>query len=206
MKQNKGKVVIISSPSGGGKTSICRKLLSSTRKKAGWQFSISDTTRAIRKGEKDGREYNFITDKEFKAKVSANYYAEHFKVHLYNYGTPRKPLESVLKNGGVLLLDVDVKGAMKLKKEYRDAITIFIMPPSVKELRKRLIQRGTETKQQLEVRFENAKQEMSLFKKFHYAVVNKELNTAVDEVLSIIKSHHCRTDIMSAEQINKIGV
>ena len=206
MKQNKGKVVIISSPSGGGKTSICRKLLSTTRKKAGWRFSISDTTRAMRVGEKDGREYNFVTEKEFKEKVRANYYAEHFKVHLYNYGTPRKPLESVLKHGGVLLLDVDVKGAMKLKKEYPNAITIFIMPPSVKELRKRLIQRGTETKQQLKIRFENAIKELMLFKKFDYAVVNKELNTAVDEVLAIIKSHHCRTDILNAEQIKNIGV
>lgn len=206
MKANKGKIVIISSPSGGGKTSICRKLLSPTRKKADWQFSLSDTTRQMRKGEKDGREYNFITEKQFKKKAAANYYAEHFKVHLYSYGTSRKSLEHVLKTGGVMLLDVDVQGAKKLKSEYPEAITIFILPPSVKELRKRLIQRGTETKKQLAVRFDNAREEMKLFNKFDYAVVNNDLTTAVQEVLAIIKSHHCRTDKMSAEQIKKIGV
>ncbi len=206
MSAHKGKIVIISSPSGGGKTSICRKLLSPTRRKAGWQFSLSDTTRQIRTGEKDGREYNFKTEKEFEQKIAANYYAEYFKVHLYSYGTPRKPLEKVLQKGGVMLLDVDVQGAKKLKKEYPEAITIFILPPSVKELRKRLIQRGTETKKQLAVRFKNARDEMKLFNKFDYAVVNNELKTAVSEVLAIIQCHHCRTDKMSAEQIKKIGV
>ncbi len=189
MRDIKGKIVIISSPSGGGKTSICRELLSESRLKEGWQFSISDTTRRMRQGEKDGREYNFISEAEFEKKIAANYYAEHFKVHLYNYGTPREPLEAVLKNGGVMLLDVDVQGAEKLKAEYPEAVTIFILPPSEEELRKRLIQRGTETEEQLAVRFENAKEEMKLHKMFDYTVVNNELITAVEEVLAIIQNH-----------------
>ena len=201
-----GKIVIISSPSGGGKTSICRKLLSPTRKRLGWQFSVSYTTRAMRTGEKNGREYHFVSDDEFQKMVKAELFAEHFKVHLYKYGTPRKPLEKVLKSGGVMLLDVDVQGAKKIKKEYPEAITIFVMPPSAKELRIRLRQRGTETKKQLQVRYNNAAAEMRLFDKFEYAVINKELNTAVTEVLSIINCHHCRTDKMTAEQKKKIRV
>ena len=184
---SKGKIVIISSPSGGGKTSICQKLLSDDRKANGWQFSISDTTRKMRPGEQDGREYNFLTEDEFKKNVEENHYAEHFQVHLYNYGTPKGPLETVLQNGGVMLLDVDVQGAIKLKSEYKEAITIFIMPPSNEELQKRLRQRGTETEEQLAVRFENAKQEMELHTYFEHKVINKELLTAVNEVLTIIE-------------------
>ncbi len=188
MSRYKGKIVIISSPSGGGKTSICRELLSDERKASGWQFSISDTTRQMRQGEQDGREYNFITEVDFANNIAKNCYAEYFKVHLYSYGTPREPLETVLQNGGVMLLDVDVQGAEKLKEVYPEAITIFIMPPSVEVLQSRLRQRGTETEEQLQVRFENAKQEMELHTKFDFKVVNKELMPAVQEVLKIIES------------------
>lgn len=201
MKSKPGKIVIISSPSGGGKSSICKKLLSPTRKKQGWAFSISYTTREKRKNELNGREYYFVTKAAFDKKKKDNFFAESFNVHLYQYGTPRKPIENVLKKGGVLLLDVDVQGAQRLKKEYPQAITIFIMPPSVAELKKRLKKRGTETDQQLKVRFENAKTEMKkMYSKFEYLVINKDLKVAVDEVLSIINSHHCRIDVIKREQ------
>ena len=206
MKKRTGKIVIISSPSGGGKTSICRKLLSPTRKKLGWNFSVSYTTRERRPGEKNGREYFFVSEKDFKKKVAEGFFAEHFKVHLYRYGTPKKPLENTIKSGDVMLLDVDVQGAFRLKKEYPQAIMIFIVPPSVKELKKRLKSRGTETKQQLKVRFENSKNEIKKLSRFEYVVINDELNVAVTEVLSIIGSHHCRTENMTVEQIRKLIV
>ncbi len=138
--------------------------------------------------------------------MKANFFAEHFKVHLYRYGTPRKPMEKVLKGGGVMILDVDVQGAFRLKKEYPEAITIFILPPSIAELRKRLIRRGTETKEQRRVRFENAKREIKLYRKFEYSVFNEDLDTAVKEVLSIINCHHCRTEKVRQEQIKKLSV
>ncbi len=191
-----GKIVIISSPSGGGKTSICRKLLSASRKKQGWKFSVSYTTRQKRVGERDGREYNFVTDSEFNRLSRGNAFAEHFKVHLYQYGTPRKEIEDTLKKGGVLLLDIDVKGGRKIKKDYPEAVTIFIRPPSIAALRKRLKARGTETKEQLRVRFENAKKEMEFYKKFEYTVTNDVLNKAVKDVLSIIDCSHCRSNIL----------
>ncbi len=198
-----GRIVIISSPSGGGKTSICRRLLSPARKRLGWQFSVSYTTRQKRAGERQGREYYFVTDSEFRKKAKTGFFAEQFKVHLCNYGTPRKPLEKVLKQGGVMLLDVDVQGAQRLRRVYREAITIFIMPPSIRVLKARLKQRGTETKEQLKVRYHNALKEMKLFNKFEYVVVNQDLDRAVDQVLSIIKSHPCRTENLSAEQKKK---
>ncbi|MCK4573382.1 MAG: guanylate kinase [candidate division Zixibacteria bacterium] len=199
-----GKIVIISSPSGGGKTSICRRLLSRTRKAAGWQFSVSYTTRDRRRGEKHGQQYYFVSPEEFDRKARWDFFAEHFRVHLYRYGTPRKPLEAVLKSGGVMILDVDVKGAKRLNKVYPDAITIFILPPSIKILRRRLTRRGTETSRQLKVRFENAKKEMRLYKKFEYAVINDNLDQATREVLSIIESHHCRVEKLKPEQIKQI--
>lgn len=200
----KGKIVIISSPSGGGKTSICRKLLSPTRKKQGWQFSVSHTTRNKRPGERDGREYHFLSQEEFHERREAGMYAEACKVHLYWYGTPREPLDRVVRKGGVMLLDVDVQGAFKIKEAYPHAITIFVLPPSVTELKRRLTTRGTETPEQLKVRFENARKEMQLFKNFEYAVVNKELTSAVRQVLHIVEAHHCRVDNFDEEQIKKM--
>jgi guanylate kinase len=201
-----GKIVIISSPSGGGKTSICRKLLSSARKARGWGFSISYTTRDPRRGERNGREYHFVSEKRFDKMVARDFFAEHFKVHLYKYGTPRQPIDLIRRRGGVMLFDVDVQGARRLKREYPDAISIFVLPPSQAVLRKRLRRRGTETTEQLKVRLDNALNEMRTFKKhgFDYVVINKELDVAVKQVLGIIEAHHCRIDRVDPEQIMKI--
>lgn len=103
-----------------------------------------------------------------------------------------------------MLLDVDVQGAFKLRKVYPQAITVFILPPSVAALKKRLKKRGTESEDQLKVRFENAKKEMKLFHRFEYAVINEKLSTAVRQVASIISCHHCRTEYFNSEQIKKI--
>ena len=199
-----GKIVIISSPSGGGKTSICRRLLTPARKQQGWQFSISYTTRQKRRGERNNREYCFVSEEEFARLARRGFFAEHCRVHQYRYGTPRQPLERAIKNGGVMLLDVDVQGAFRLRKVYLEAITVFILPPSVSALKKRLKKRGTETKDQLKVRFENAKMEMKLYHEFEYAVINIDLSQAVRQVANIISCHHCRTENLNSEQIKKI--
>ena len=196
-----GHIVIISSPSGGGKTSICHQLLNDNKD---WKFSVSYTTRSKRPGEQDGREYYFIDEDEFNSLKNDNYFAEYFKVHLYHYGTPRQLLEDVLSNGGVVLLDVDVQGAKHLKKEFDEALTIFILPPSVDELHKRLTTRGTETEEQLEVRRKNATEEMKLWHDFDYVVINNELEEAVDQVNSVIKAHNCRIDKINPELIDRM--
>jgi guanylate kinase len=181
-------------------------LLSRSRRRAGWRFSISYTTRQRRVGERNGRAYHFVSDDRFDRLTGSDFFAEHFQVHLYKYGTPREPLERVRRNGGVMLLDVDVKGAKKLHQEYPDAVSIFVLPPSVPELRKRLRLRGTETPEQLKIRFDNARREMKTFKSygFDYVVVNRELKAAVQQVLSIIEAHGSRIENVPAELLKKI--
>jgi guanylate kinase len=138
--------------------------------------------------------------------VRTGFFAEHFKVHLYEYGTPRKPIEAVLQRGGVMLLDVDVQGGRRLKQEYPDAISIFVLPPSQAELRRRLQRRGTETTEQLKVRLGNALREMRTFRQhgFDYVVINKEVKSAVRKVLSIVDAHPLRIDRVDPEQVRKI--
>jgi len=206
LRNEPGRIVIISSPSGGGKTSICRRLLSPARRRQGWVFSISYTTRAPRRGERDGREYCFVEQREFARLVRSDFFAEHFKVHLYEYGTPRKPIENVRRHGGVMVLDVDVQGARRLKQEYPDAISIFVLPPSQAELRCRLKRRGTETSEQLKLRLGNALKEMQTFRKhgFDYVVINNRLSEAVRKVLSIVHAHPSRIDRVDPEQVRRI--
>jgi len=204
-----GKIVIISSPSGGGKTSICRAILEKERRDENWTFSVSYTTRQPREGEVQGREYYFVDEPEFDRLVADGFFAEHFRVHLYKYGTPRGPMEEVLRNGGVMLLDVDVQGARRIVSEYPDAISIFVLPPSVSVLQKRLEKRGTETPEQQQVRYKNALEEMrSLYEYraygFEYVVINEELDRAVRNVLSIVEAHACRLDKIDPEHIRRI--
>ncbi|RKX18677.1 MAG: guanylate kinase [Candidatus Zixiibacteriota bacterium] len=203
MKPIKGKIVIISSPSGGGKSSICRQLLKNN-KKDNWQFSVSYTTRPPRKNETNGIEYNFVTHAKFQELKKKNEFAESCQVHRYYYGTSRKPLDKILKKGGVMLLDVDVKGAKKLKEQFPSAVTIFILPPGRLELKKRLMERGTDNSIQKRIRYKRALSEMKLYKRFEYVVINKDLKPAVDEVDMIIKSLHCRQKNLNLEQINRI--
>jgi guanylate kinase len=205
-KPKPGRIVIVSSPSGGGKTTICRKLLSPTRRRQGWAFSVSYTTREPRKGEQDGREYHFVSNGQFDRLIREGFFAEHFKVHLYKYGTPRGPLEQVLRRGGVMLLDIDVKGAQRIRAEFPEAVSIFVLPPSRAALQRRLRKRGTETTAQLKLRLENAIREMRTFQRyrFEYVVVNEDLKTAVNQVLSIVEAHGCRLDKRDPEQLRKI--
>jgi guanylate kinase len=200
-RRSQGKIVIVSSPSGGGKTSICKRLL---RKNRHWKFSVSATTREKRKDERNGREYWFIDYTEFIKRKKRGEFAESCQVHRYYYGTPKKPLEDILSNGGVMLLDVDVKGADRLKKAYPSSATIFVLPPSREELKRRLKRRGTEDDKHLQIRQKRALSEMKLYRKFEYTVINKDLDTAVKEVEMIINSLHCRKKNLDLEQIRRI--
>ena len=202
MQAAKGKIVIISSPSGGGKSSICRRLIRAGNKRKRWRFSISVTTRPKRPNERNGREYWFVSYPEFVAHRQRGDFAESCQVHRYYYGTPRGPLEKTLATGGVMILDVDVKGAFKLKKEYPMAVSIFILPPSRKELERRLKQRGTEDDKQLKIRLRRAISEMKLYRKFDYVVINQKLETAVNEVEMIINSFPCRKEFIDHRRLS----
>jgi guanylate kinase len=181
----KGNIVIISSPSGGGKTTITNRLLAANR---AWTFSISYTTRTIREGETNGIEYYFVSVDEFKRLKKKRFFAETACVHGHYYGTPRQPLEQTIKSGGVILLDIDVQGAATIRREYPEALSLFILPPSKTELKRRLKQRGTETKAQLALRLTNAIKEMEQYHHFDYVIVNKDINEAVTAADHMIKS------------------
>jgi len=185
MIKGAGKVVIISSPSGGGKTTICQELLKRNRS---WEFSVSYTTRPKRRGETDGKEYRFVGREEFLKLRRGKFFAETARVHLHYYGTPRGPLEKAIRAGGVILLDVDVKGAASLKRHYPQALSLFILPPSKAELKRRLKRRGTETREQLKLRLQNAIAEMDKFNRFDYIIINKDINEAVTAADHMIKS------------------
>ena len=140
--KNKGMVIIVSAPSGAGKTSICDALIKSDKNIV---YSVSTTTRLPRKGEKNGREYFFVSDKEFKSMVKKNMFVEWAKVHDHFYGTSKKVLEQTINNGKDILLDIDVQGAVKIKKQYKNALMIFITTPTLKILKERLIKRNKDS-------------------------------------------------------------
>jgi guanylate kinase len=182
-----GKLVIISAPSGAGKTTIVKHLLESG---LNLSFSISATTREIRGNEKDGIDYFFLSVDEFKRRVSNNEFVEWEEVYKdLMYGTLKSEMERIWSNGQHVLFDVDVKGGINLKKIFgSDSIAIFIMPPSVEELENRLVKRGTETPEKIKMRVEKAMQEMGLANQFDTVIVNNELERAKKEAMNLVSS------------------
>jgi guanylate kinase len=182
-----GKLVIISAPSGAGKTTIVKHLLDSG---LNLSFSVSATTRPIRGDEKNGEDYFFLTVQEFKNKIEKNEFVEWEEVYkdLF-YGTLKSELERIWEKGNHVLFDVDARGGITLKKKYgTDAIAIFIMPPSVPELENRLIIRGTDTIDKIRIRVEKAKEELKLADQFDTIIVNHQLDKAKEEALKMVRS------------------
>lgn len=191
-EKNKGIIVVISGHSGAGKGSICKKLVEEMKDV---KVSISMTSRMPRKNEKDGVDYYFVTKNEFEEKVKNDEFLEYAIVHGGNYyGTPKSSIEELINKGINVILEIDIQGALKIKELIKDAIFIFIMPPSMKELKNRLIKRNTETKESILERFKTAYKELNEYKKYNYVVVNDELELAVNKVKSIIVSEKCRVD------------
>lgn len=184
METGKGKIFVVSAPSGAGKTTIVKNVLSNLPE---LNFSISITTRKKREDEIDGVDYHFISEDDFLKRIKKNDFIEWEKFYDYYYGTPKGLIEEKLKSGASVLLEVDVKGALNIKAIYPEAILIYISPPSFEVLVKRLKNRKTEDEIDLKKRIERAKMELSLKGKFDYLVENKNLNNAVSEVKSIIE-------------------
>jgi guanylate kinase len=178
-----GKLIIISGPSGVGKSCVCDALKKNI---PNLLWSISATTREKRQGEVQGQDYFFIPENEFLEKLKNNEFLEHAKVHEFYYATPRKPIDDAIQRGYPCLLDIDVQGAWNIKKnsEY-DLVLIFIEPPSLKELESRLIKRGRESLQQIQKRLANASSEMQASHFYTYHVVNDVLEKTIEKVLSI---------------------
>ncbi|MBN1301815.1 MAG: guanylate kinase [Melioribacteraceae bacterium] len=181
----KGKIIVFSAPSGSGKTTIVRNMMS---KLPDLEFSVSVTTRAKRSNETDGKDYYFISEGEFEKKIRDNEFVEWEKFYDYYYGTVRKHIEEKINNGRSVVLEVDVKGALNIKKAYADAVLIFIMPPSMEVLKNRLINRKTESEEDLIKRIARAEMELSYKDKFDYVVINENLESAKKEVFEIVKN------------------
>jgi guanylate kinase len=179
----KGNLVIISSPSGGGKGTIIKEVLEHLPDVG---YSVSLTTRSPRFGEEEGRHYHFVSELEFEEEVNAGGFLEHAKVHGNWYGTSRKQTENLTNAGKDVILEIDVQGAVQVMEKLPDAVSIFIMPPSYEVLRARLVSRATEDQEALNLRLRNSHDEVGLYDRFQYVVINDELRMACRKVSSII--------------------
>jgi guanylate kinase len=180
-----GKLFIISAPSGAGKTSVCDAVVKSNKNIS---YSISYTARCPRKGERDGREYFFVTEEVFKRMIKEKKFAEWAKVHDNYYGTSKEFLNRILKKGKDVLLDIDVQGGLKIKSQYPGSCMIFITAPDLKTLEKRLILRNKDDRKTINMRLKNARKELKFIKKYDYLIVNKNLNDAIKAAQSIIEA------------------
>jgi guanylate kinase len=180
-----GNIIIISAPSGTGKTAVCDAVI---RSSGNVVYSISYTTRRPREDEKTGREYFFVNKTEFKRMIEDGKFAEWAEVHGNYYGTLKVFLDKMLKTGKDILMDIDVQGGMNIKKQYPSACMIFIMPPDLKTLKERLVSRNKDNRKIIKVRLGNAAKEVKFIQEYEYLVINGELNKAVIAVKTIIKS------------------
>ncbi|GMU96405.1 MULTISPECIES: guanylate kinase [Ignavibacterium] len=183
MSETKGKIIVISSPSGGGKTTIVRKILAEFPEIV---FSVSATTRPRRPDEIDGVHYFFLTEKEFEEKIKNNEFIEWERFYDYYYGTLKTFVLDNIKEGKTVLLEIDVKGALSVKKIFPDAVLIFIDVPSFEELVERLRKRKTESESDFKKRIDRAKMELSYKDKFDYIFVNKDLEEVTSQIKSLL--------------------
>jgi guanylate kinase len=184
-----GILFVLSAPSGAGKSTLRAEL----RQTPDFVYSVSCTTREARAGEINGEDYRFLTEAEFLAKVKAGEFLEHARVHEHYYGTLRKPLLQNLKNGVDVLIDVDVQGAAAIRNcddaFIRSALAdVFIMPPNLEELRRRLIKRGTETPAQIDLRLNNAAREMELWRDYRYTIISQSVEEDLQKFRHITRA------------------
>lgn len=188
MSRKKGRLYVISGPSGTGKGTICRELL----KEIGNEFSVSMTTREPREGEVHGKDYYFVTREDFLRNIEAGNFLEHATVFENLYGTPKDMVMSRLEKGRNVLLDIDVQGGLQVKQAMPEAVLIFILPPSLAELRRRLEGRGTETAEKIEHRLSQALNEIKLIGEYDYYIVNEDREEAAALAKSIMAAEAAR--------------
>lgn len=190
-KREKGILIVISGPSCAGKGSVCRII---SKNNPDLRLSISETTRQPRNGEKHGRDYFYITKEEFEKRIEKGQYLEYASVYENYYGTPKDYVENLLESSYDVILEIDIQGAAKVRTSYKEGIYIFIVPPSMKELKRRIEERGTESKEQMEMRLSCASEEIKNADDYSYVVINDDLNVAANKVQSIITAEKCRTE------------
>jgi guanylate kinase len=196
----KGNLIIISSPSGGGKGTLIKEILRST---PGIGYSVSYTTRTPREGEENGRDYLFVSYQEFSDLIKQNEFLEYAEVHGNFYGTSKTRVNDEIENGRDVILEIDVQGADSIIKDFSDAVSIFILPPSFEVLRDRLTARATETQENLTLRLKNSFGEVQKYKEFGYIVVNDEKTKATNDLRNIILAERLKR-VRQTEAIQSI--
>lgn len=197
-----GVLFILSAPSGAGKTTLIKKLLEIFPEIT---LSVSCTTRAPRAGEVDGKDYRFVKPHFFRRSLARREFAEWAKVHGSFYGTPRGPLERLLRRGRDVLLDIDVQGARKIKRLYRDAVAVFLLPPSWRELEKRLALRGTDGSETIRQRLENARREVREILQYDYFVVNRKIPQALEDLRAVVIAERHRVSRQKGGRFQRKG-
>ena len=180
---NKGTLFVITGPSGAGKGTVLAKVFEQTK---GLYFSVSATTRKPREGEVDGKDYHYITKKAFKDMIRNGKLLEYTRYAGNFYGTPKDPIDNALSKGEDALLEIELEGAMNIKKLFPDAVLIFLSPPSLEELEKRLRARGTEDEEHIRMRLEKARVECEASDRFDHVVINDIVQNAADKINKII--------------------
>jgi guanylate kinase len=187
--RRRGTLFVVSAPSGAGKTTLCREVRLRLHELA---YSVSVTTRAPRPGEINGSDFRFVSEADFRAMVGRGEMAEWAAVHGNLYGTPVGPLEAALREGRDVLLDIDTQGAAQLRARYPEAVLIFIVAPSMAELEQRLRERRSDPEPEIARRLERARQEITLWRRYDYLLVNRDVKEAVEQLESIIQAERCR--------------
>ncbi|NQT91030.1 MAG: guanylate kinase [Candidatus Omnitrophica bacterium] len=178
-----GTIFIVSGPSGSGKTTLCKGLL---KKRRSMLSAPSMTTRAPRKGEKKNIDYIFVSETEFKKQLKEGGLLEHAVVFGNYYGTPKKPIADALKQGKDVLLSIDIQGAAQVKKAFKAAVLIFVLPPTFTDLKERLLKRSSDTAEQIRKRLRKARQELKAVDAYDHTVVNDDIKKAVERLYSIV--------------------
>ena len=201
LAKRQGIIFILSAPSGAGKTTLYNEL---KRIHPEIRLSVSCTTRARRPGELNGRDYRFLSEPAFRALQERGEFAEWAKVHDYYYGTPKEPLDQSIGAGRDILLDIDVQGAHQIKQAYPQAVSIFLLPPSLMELKRRLAARGTDGKEIIRRRLANARGEIREIIRYDYYVVNREVKQAAQVLSSIVEAERAKISRVTKWRIDPL--
>lgn len=199
MTMNKGRLIVFSAPSGCGKGTMLEEIL----KDKSFAISVSATTRAPREGEKDGVNYHFLTREDFEQRIADGKFIEHAEYCQNLYGTLSSEVDGRLEQGLNVILEIEPQGAMKIREKRPDAVFIFVVPPSINELRRRLKKRGTETDEVIEERVSKAAWEISQAEKYDYVIVNDALEDAVSDFFAVIRGEQLKVDY-SGDIINEV--
>ena len=199
----KKRAVLITGPSGVGKGTVRKALFEKPNHNL--VYSVSMTTRKMRPGEKDGVDYYFVSREEFQERINEGKFLEHAEFVGNYYGTPLDKVNERLENGNEVVLEIEVEGALQVKKKVPDCVMIFIVPPGKQALYDRLRKRGTESEDIIEKRIEKANREFKLAKFYDYIVVNDEVNNAADRIMAIIRAEHARTSRSIHKYMELIG-